>query len=203
MLNKNYLKMFLAGCLSAGCLTIFAASDDHQIGKFGSTVLENAAELEGDLEAWWDIGICYRDGLGVKKDMKKALYWLEKAANRNYDGACVSLGDMYYSGQGVKKDQKKAFELYNRGLRRQSPDAQYRIGLCLYNGHGTKKELTAAVEWFKKAAEQIEPNSQYMLGVCYEKGEGVKKDLKKAKEYYKKAAEAKHEKAIAALKRLK
>ena len=203
MRMKNSLKMLLAGILTSGAAAVYAASEDHKVGEFGSTVLENAAELEGDTEAWWDIGVCYRDGLGVKKDMKKALQWFEKAANRNYDNACVSLGDLYYYGQEVKQDYKKAFELYSRALRRNLPDAQYRLGLCNYLGHGTKQNKTLAVEWFKKAADQLEPNSQYMLGECYEKGEGVKKDLAKAKEYYKKAAEAKHEKAIAALKRLK
>ena len=177
MRMKNSLMVLMAGCLSTAFTAVCDTSDDHKVGKIGTIVLQNAAELEGDLEAWWDIGVCYRDGLGVKKDMKKAIHWFEKAADRNYDNACVSLGDLYYYGQSVKQDYKKAFELYNRALRRDLPDAQYRLGLCNYYGHGIKQNKVKAVEWFKKAAEQQEPNSQYMLGVCCEKGEGIKKDL--------------------------
>ena len=166
-------------------------------------VIRDAADLDGDFEVWWDIGVKYQTGDGVKKDLKKAILWFEKAASRNYDNALVSLGDLYYKGEGVKQDYKKAFELYSRALRREIPSAQYRLGLCKYYGRGTKQIKKAAVEWFQKAALQVDPEASYMLGVCYEKGEGVKKDLKKAKEHYKQAAEADIKEAKAALKRLK
>ena len=166
-------------------------------------VIRDAADMDGDLEVWWDIGVKYQTGDGVKKDLKKAIMWFEKAASRNYDNALVSLGELYYKGEGVKQDYKKAFELFNRALRRNIPSAQYRLGVCNYYGHGTKQDKKAAVEWFKKAAAQVDPEASYMLGVCYEKGEGVKKDLKQAKAYYKQAAEADIKEAKEALKRLK
>ena len=166
-------------------------------------VIRDAADMDGDLEVWWDIGVKYQTGDGVKKDLKKAIMWFEKAASRNYDNALVSLGDLYYQGEGVKQDYKKAFELFSRALRRNIPSAQYRLGLCSYYGRGTKQDKKLAVEWFKKAAAQVDPEASYMLGVCYEKGEGVAKDLKKAKKYYKEAAESDIKEAKAALKRLK
>lgn len=171
--------------------------------ELNDQVIMDAADMDGDLEAWWDIGVKYQTGDGVKKDLKLAIKWFEKAASRNYDNALVSLGDLYYKGEGVKQSYKKAFELYSRALRRNIPSAQYRLGLCCFYGKGTKQDKKAAVEWFKKAAEQVEPDAQYMLGICYEKGEGVKKDLKQAKIHYQAAAEADIKEAKAALKRLK
>ena len=171
--------------------------------ELNDQVIMDAADVDGDLEAWWDIGVKYQTGDGVKKDLQMAIKWFEKAASRNYDNALVSLGDLYYKGEGVKQDYKKAFELYSRALRRNIPSAQYRLGLCCFYGKGTKQDKKAAVEWFKKAAEQIDPEAQYMLGICYEKGEGTAKDLEKAKTCYKKAAEADIKEGKDALKRLK
>ena len=171
--------------------------------ELNDQVIMDAADIDGDLEAWWDIGVKYQNGDGVKKDLKTAIKWFEKAASRNYDNALVSLGDLYYKGEGVKQSYKKAFELYSRALRREIPSAQYRLGLCCYYGRGTKQDKKAAAEWFKKAVAQVDPEAEYMLGVCYEKGEGVKKDLKKAKACYKNAAEANIKEAKEALKRLK
>lgn len=171
--------------------------------ELNDQVIMAAADMDGDLEAWWDIGVKYQTGDGVKKDLKLAIKWFEKAASRNYDNALVSLGDLYYKGEGVKQSYQKAFELYSRALRRNIPSAQYRLGLCCFYGRGTKQDKKSAVEWFKKAAEQIEPDAQYMLGLCYEKGEGVKQDLKQAKAHYQAAAEADIKEAKEALKRLR
>ena len=200
---KKLLSVIFCGC-SLGMLCITGLGEELRAkDELNDKVIIAAADVDGDLEAWWDIGVRYQTGDGVKKDLKEAIKWFEKAANRNYDNALVSLGDLYYSGSGVKQDYKKAFELYSRALRRQIPSAQYRLGLCAYYGHGTKQDKKLAVEWFQKAAAQVEPDAQYMLAVCYEKGEGIARDLTKARHWYKQAAEANIEQAEAALKRLK
>lgn len=212
MKNTDAFKVMIGTLLLSSTFFVSAAPaakpqpmhvDLQTTSDIDDPVIRAAADMDGDLEVWWDIGVKYQTGDGVKKDLKKAIMWFEKAASRNYDNALVSLGDLYYKGEGVKQDYKKAFELYSRALRRNIPSAQYRLGLCNYYGKGTRQDKKAAVEWFKKAAEQVDPEASYMLGVCCEKGEGTAKDLKKAKECYKTAAEADIKEAKAALKRLK
>ena len=54
----------------------------------------------------------YENGLGVDKDVKKALELLEKAVNAGVADAQCELGDRYMTGNGVEKDPTKAAQLY-------------------------------------------------------------------------------------------
>ena len=38
--------------------------------ELNDQVIMDAADVDGDLEAWWDIGVKYQTGDGVKKDLK-------------------------------------------------------------------------------------------------------------------------------------
>ena len=60
--------------------------------------------LNGDEE--FDLGLTYRDGKGVTQDLKKALYWYEKAAEMGHARAQSNLGQMYGNGEGVAQDDK-------------------------------------------------------------------------------------------------
>jgi TPR repeat protein len=51
--------------------------------------------------------------VGIKKDIKKALYWYKKAASNGNTLAMLNLGDCYLNGNDVEKDYNKAFELFN------------------------------------------------------------------------------------------
>ena len=51
------------------------------------------------------------NGYGVKKDYKKAIKWLEKAAKQGDSDAMYLIGKCYYyGGNGIKKDINKARE---------------------------------------------------------------------------------------------
>ena len=50
----------------------------------------------------------YHEGVGVEKNMDKAIYWYEKVANKGHREAQLQLGVIYYKGFGVKKNLEKA-----------------------------------------------------------------------------------------------
>lgn len=60
------------------------------------------------------VGFFYLEGLGVEKDVKKALYWTERAANHGDWDAQYNLGAMYEEGLGVEKDMEKAAYWYEQ-----------------------------------------------------------------------------------------
>lgn len=45
------------------------------------------ASNQGYAEAQYNLGVCYYKGEGVVKDIKKAVYWYEKAAAQGVDDA--------------------------------------------------------------------------------------------------------------------
>jgi len=52
-----------------------------------------------------NIGVLYRDGMGVEKNDTEALAWFQKSADQGYAKAQLSLGQLYekMAGQTPKK----------------------------------------------------------------------------------------------------
>ena len=69
-------------------------------------------------------GNYYYGSTGIRKNYKKAVHWLEKAALQNDDESQFMLGVCHYNGQGVQKSREKAFECFKMAAERVHPDAQ-------------------------------------------------------------------------------
>ena len=62
----------------------------------------------GDPVAQYDLGVRYQRGDGVKQDIKRAVKWWEKSAERDYAPALYNLGVVYEQGVGARKNASKA-----------------------------------------------------------------------------------------------
>src|SRR5438477_197764 len=78
---------------------------------------------QGHSNSQYNLSVCYYYGIGVKKDVKKAVELYQRATEQEYADAQNNLGDCYYYGTGVGKDVKKAAE-------QGDADAQYNLGIC-------------------------------------------------------------------------
>lgn len=76
---------------------------------FGANIseLKNKAE-QGNAEAQYSLGVCYRCGDGVEKNLEEAIKWYRKAAEQGYARAQHNLGICYYNGDGVIQNNVKA-----------------------------------------------------------------------------------------------
>ena len=63
-------------------------------------------------EAYYNRGLRYYAGHGVKQDYAEALKWLRLAAEQGYVEAQTFLGVMYANGQGVGQDYAEAARWY-------------------------------------------------------------------------------------------
>lgn len=71
----------------------------------------------GDRIAMYDAARHYRHGLGVPRDPRRALLWLERAAAAGHVKAMDDLARVYLHGElGEKPDDKRAEYWANRGL---------------------------------------------------------------------------------------
>lgn len=68
---------------------------------------EEAVKLNYN-KALFKVGHFYRFGLGVDKDLIKAMYYFQKAAKAGNVDAMQNIGIMYYSGEGVEKSYEEA-----------------------------------------------------------------------------------------------
>jgi hypothetical protein len=74
---------------------------------------EKAAKLyaplakSGNAEAQYNLGMMYRAGRGVPRDVKESGKWYQLAAEQGHPLAQFNLGWMYISGKGVPQDPVK------------------------------------------------------------------------------------------------
>ena len=54
------------------------------------------------------IGYCYSEGLGVEKDLEKALYWTRRAAEHGDRDGQYNLGCICEEGLGTARDMEQA-----------------------------------------------------------------------------------------------
>ena len=155
---------------------------------------QNIRKLErrankGNVEAQYDLGVCYSKGTGVTQDYEKAAYWYMKAAEQGDAHAQFNLALCYEDGQGVAKDRAKAVEWCTKAAEQGHDQAQYVLGYWAYTGALGKKDYTTAAYWLHKSAEQGYAPAQYYYGQLYYWGNGVAKDRETVARWWRKAAE--------------
>lgn len=116
--------------------------------KLAWKYLKNAENL-GSIAAINTIGLCYKEGIGVKKDVKKALKCFQKAAKNEYVYAFNNLGKNYED----IKNYKKAFNEYLKSANLGESWAANKIGEMYRLGLGTEKNLKKAYEYYTVSAD--------------------------------------------------
>lgn len=106
----------------------------------------------GDAESQNDLGVIYRDGLGVERDYKVAAIWFRKAAGQGLAFSQTSLGVMHEEGQGVPRDYHEATRLYQAAASQGDAFAQLNLALGYAKGQGVEQDLTRANAWLAIAS---------------------------------------------------
>ncbi|POG63784.1 hypothetical protein GLOIN_2v1757210, partial [Rhizophagus irregularis DAOM 181602=DAOM 197198] len=75
--------------------------------------LKRSAE-NGDKNAMNSLAICYKNGKGTEKNLKKSFHWYQKAAENDDKNAMNSLAICYENGEGTEKNLEKAFYWYQK-----------------------------------------------------------------------------------------
>jgi TPR repeat protein len=81
---------------------------------------------------------------GMEKDLGKAFYWYQKAAEGGNVKAMYGLALHYYNGEGMEKDLGKAFHWYQKAAEGDNVNSMYNLAFCYYNGEETEKNLGKA-----------------------------------------------------------
>lgn len=162
-----------------------------------------AAEM-GHRSSACNLGFCYQNGVGCKKDLRRAVYYYTIAAEDGSASAKFNLGMCYKNGGGVNVDFKKAEKLLREARdcgfyedatrlleeiearrRRKRARKIYSASSAVYR----RGELEKAIRMRLQAAMMGSARAEYVLGCHFEYGDGLPVDVEKAKYYYKKARE--------------
>lgn len=85
-----YLKAVEKGSLSAACKLGYYYINERQMYDKGFSIVEKAS-TDGSIEATRLLGLCYKKGIGVKKNRSKAKTLLKEAAEKGDEDAVAEL----------------------------------------------------------------------------------------------------------------
>ncbi|NNM58756.1 MAG: sel1 repeat family protein [Legionellales bacterium] len=143
----------------------------------------------GNMEAEYNLGLIYDDGINTKADYTQAVQWYQKAATQGLAVAQYRLGLLYYNGNGVTQDKKMAAQLYQQAVAQGSPYASVELGSMYQNGEGgLTQDYQKALTLYQQAATAGDVDGSVDAGIMYKEGYGVTKDFVKAQTYYMQAA---------------
>ncbi|CAI2171836.1 15912_t:CDS:2 [Funneliformis geosporum] len=128
---------------------------DQEIGvKINLQMAIHWYKNAGNSIAIHNLGICYGNGFGVKKDYNKAFELFKQSAKKKDSDGLAMLGYCYYNGIGTNIDKYKAFNLYNRAADLGNMIAINNHANMYENGDKIKKDLDKAIYWYEKSAQQ-------------------------------------------------
>jgi|CXWL01.1.fsa_nt_gi TPR repeat protein len=202
------LKKLLFAALLCFATTVYAGFDEGysalQNKDYATAIKEwEPIAKKGDATAQHNLGVMYEEGLGVKIDLKKALFWYRKAGENGYANSQINLGIMYANGTGIKKNDVTAVYWYRKAAEQGNVDGQNKLADMYGSGNGVEKDLAEAAKLFRKAAYQGSAYAQYSLGFQYRRGQGVIRDEGEARKWLSRAADQGYKPAIKELEDIK
>lgn len=162
------------------------------LSEYENTEAEKAEQLRV-LERLWDTGFtvaahqlgkCWRDGIGVLPDDKRAELWFRRAAEAGHDFSQYALGKLLQS----QKRMEEAVSWYEKAAAQGNSYAAYRLGKLYLEGKDVPKESARALEYLNASARQGSQYAQYALGKLYLTGEGAAQDREQAYRWFQASA---------------
>jgi TPR repeat protein len=148
------------------------------------------AERQDYSPAQYRLAVMYAEGIGVEKDLSKAVFWYLKAAKDGDDKAQFNLAQLYENGaEGIPKDESQAVHWYTLAAYHMNSAAQSNLGLMYATGTGVPQDFTQAVYWYRAAAARGNSVGLYNLGLAYANGTGVPQDGAQAALWWRKGAD--------------
>lgn len=127
---------------------------------------------------------CYQNGIGVEKNLNKAVPYLTAAGNKNCVKAQRDLGLILLND----KKASEAAPWFKKGMENGDLTSTFYYGKMLLEGLGVKADQKEGANYLLKAADGGFPQAMYYVGNCYMKGEGLTKNADQAVVWYKRAA---------------
>ncbi len=140
------------------------------------------------------IGIAYKDGIGVQKDMDLSIQWLTKASDHGNIKAKVELANIYRKGIGVSRNMEQAIYWYESAAHCGDPNSMLQLGLIYRDGIGVEKSSALSNKWLDLFSKQQLMNSEFTLAEIIK--QSFSGNNQKCFEWYKKAADLGHVRSI-------
>jgi len=142
--------------------------------------LTKAADA-GKMEAWYDLGFVYSNGLiDGKPNIVEAMKYFQKGDDLGNADCQTSMGLLYQAGEkipgGVKADPAQAAGWYRKAAEQNHTEAIQHLAMLYMTGQGVVADPAEAAKWLRKGAELGNTDCMWGLGQCYLGGKGLAQD---------------------------
>ncbi len=97
-------------------------------------------------------GLMLMEGMGVPKDIAKAVSLFQDAGGKGNVIAENTLGYLYANGIGLPQDTALSLAWYRKAAAQGAPTAQLALGIAYEEGKDVQQDLAQAAMWYRKAA---------------------------------------------------
>src|SRR5690606_37933230 len=113
--------------------------------------LAQARAREGDAAAQTLLGELYSRGLGIRRDLARAIEWYGRAAEQGDREGLFQYGMALLDGTHVPRDEEKAHEYLRRAADAGHVLAQFNLAQLILNRRPGSAGIAEAVEYYEKA----------------------------------------------------
>lgn len=106
---------------------------------------------QGNAAAQHNLGTLYNYGLGLPKDLVRALKWYRRAAHGGNANAQTKLGIFLAQGLSADRDYGQAARWFREAAEQLHPEAQFNLGMLYATGSGVDKDRVQALMWLSLA----------------------------------------------------
>ena len=123
----------------------------------------------GDTKANYNLGLMYREGLGVEKDDVQSLSHLIEAAENGHMLGNYAVGVAFLTGKGSHIDAKAAIHYLTEAALLGHAISPVEIGRLYFRGRLVRKNFVSAHFWWVLAQERNAPNASKNLSTLLSK----------------------------------
>src|SRR5260221_251569 len=107
---------------------LYKLAKRHLFAKPGTRDAPLALRCLRRAAAQYNLGVLYAEGRGVKKSLRRAMFWFLRAARNGDPLAQFNCGLTYDMGEGVARDAREAVAWYRKAAARGDAWAQCNLG---------------------------------------------------------------------------
>ncbi len=167
----------------------FMGSAPDVASKYAANDWYEMSANKGNCDAQFNLAFNLEHGIGVERNIEKAVEWYTKAAAGGNFKAYCCLGCIYASDEKMA-DLEKSYKYLSRASTEGVPRANYLLYVMYMKGMGTEEPNPyLAIKCLKESAEEKDPAGLYVMGQLSIHGnEYVDKSGDRAWKYFEESA---------------
>lgn len=155
--------------------------------KYYSQALSGFLKIESKDQAddnlYYKLGTMYKNGLGTKVNMEKAIDYFKQSAEMNNKNGLYEYGKILLSCEHITQDKEKAVKLLEKAIKLGNTNAKRFLALEYISGEHLEQNIEKGLSMLSECADGGDKFSCYKLGKIYLQGETIPQDLDKAEKY--------------------